>query len=132
MIVMKFGGSSLESGAAVRRIAAIVKSHLAARPVVVVSALGNTTNRLLQIAEETERGRRYNAWKGIKELWEYHSEVAAEVMEEPAYRCLEESLRHQFTALHRLVATLEDEGRELTPALYDEILSYGERLSSGS
>src|SRR5208283_250979 len=130
MIVMKFGGSSLESGAAVRRVTAIVKSHLAAKPVVVVSALGNTTNRLLQIAEETEHGRRYSAWKGIKELWEYHAGVAEEVIEGSAYRCLEESLRHQFTALHRLVATLEDEGRELTPALYDEILSYGERLSS--
>jgi aspartate kinase len=130
MIVMKFGGSSLESAAAVRRVAAIVKSHWAAKPAVVVSALGNTTNRLLQIAEETERGRRYGAWKAIKELWEYHTGVAEEVIEQSAYRCLEESLRHQFTALHRLVATLEDEGSELTPALYDEILSYGERLSS--
>ncbi len=89
MIVMKFGGSSLESAAAVRRVAAIVKSHWAAKPVVVVSALGDTTNRLLQIAEETERGRRYGAWKAIKELWEYHTGVAEEVIEQSAYRCLE-------------------------------------------
>ncbi|MGA7411201.1 MAG: aspartate kinase [Bryobacteraceae bacterium] len=130
MIVMKFGGSSLQSGAAIRRVTGIVKSHLAAKPVVVVSALGNTTNRLLQIAEETKHGHRYSAWKGIKELWECHSSAAEEVIEGPASRCLEDSLRRQFTALHRLVATLEDEGRELTPALYDEILSYGERLSS--
>jgi aspartate kinase len=130
MIVLKFGGSSLQSGAAIRRVTGIVKSQLASKPVVVVSALGNTTNRLLQIAEETEHGRRYGAWKAIKELWEYHTGVAEEVIERSAYPCLEESLRHQFTSLHRLVATLEDEGRELTPALYDEILSYGERLSS--
>jgi aspartate kinase len=130
MIVMKFGGSSLESRAAVRRVIAIVESKLSAKPVVVVSALGNTTNRLLQIAEETKRGRRYNAWKGIKELWEYHAGVAEEVIEGSAYRRLEESLRHQFTALHCLIATIEDEGSELTPGLYDEILSYGERLSS--
>jgi aspartate kinase len=130
MIVMKFGGSSLESGAAIRRVTGIVKSHADAKPVVVVSALGDTTNRLVQIADDAERGHRYIAWKGVKELWEYHSDVAEEVVDGPAYRCLDESLRHHFTALHRIVATLEDEGGELTPALRDEILSYGERLSS--
>jgi len=39
MIVMKFGGSSLESASAIERVASIVKSYLAQRPVVVVSAM---------------------------------------------------------------------------------------------
>ncbi len=47
--------------------------------------------------------------RAISELWEYHTEVAEEVIEASAYRCLDESLRHHFTALHRIVATLEDE-----------------------
>ena len=36
MIVMKFGGTSLESAAAIERAAGIVKTQLARRPVVVV------------------------------------------------------------------------------------------------
>ena len=47
MIVMKFGGTSVESAAAIERVAAIVKARAARRPVVVVSAMGKTTNRLL-------------------------------------------------------------------------------------
>src|ERR1041384_611755 len=44
MIVMKFGGTSVESAAAIERVAGIVKGREARRPVVVVSAMGKTTN----------------------------------------------------------------------------------------
>ena len=50
MIVMKFGGTSVESAEAIERITEIVKSRLDRRPVVVVSAMGKTTNRLLKTA----------------------------------------------------------------------------------
>jgi len=50
MIVMKFGGTSVESAAAIERIAGIVKARRERRPVVVVSAMGKTTNKLLAIA----------------------------------------------------------------------------------
>jgi len=58
MIVMKFGGTSVESDDAIARLVGIVNSHLAERPVVVVSALGKTTNRLLEFAEHARRGDR--------------------------------------------------------------------------
>ena len=51
MIVMKFGGSSVESAAAIDRVVSIVESRLARKPVVVVSAMGKTTNRLLECAQ---------------------------------------------------------------------------------
>lgn len=46
MIVMKFGGTSLESAAAIERAAGIVKMQLARRPVVVASAMGKTTDHV--------------------------------------------------------------------------------------
>ena len=61
MIVMKFGGTSVESAAAMERVAGIVKARLARRPVVVVSAMGKTTNRLLAIAEKAYSGDRDEA-----------------------------------------------------------------------
>ena len=51
MIVMKFGGSSVESREAIARVASIVAARRARNPVVVVSAMGKTTNRLLAMAE---------------------------------------------------------------------------------
>jgi aspartate kinase len=53
MIVMKFGGTSVESASAIARVAGIVKSRANRKPVVVVSAMGKTTNKLLAIAEGT-------------------------------------------------------------------------------
>jgi aspartokinase len=46
---MKFGGTSVESAAAIQRVASIVQARESRRPVVVVSAMGKTTNKLLAI-----------------------------------------------------------------------------------
>ena len=51
MIVMKFGGSSVDSAASIERVVEIVRRHLPRRPIVVVSAMAKTTRRLLESAE---------------------------------------------------------------------------------
>src|SRR5262249_56489879 len=56
MIVMKFGGTSVENAAAIERVAGIVKAREARRPVVIVSAMGRTTNKLLAIASAAVAG----------------------------------------------------------------------------
>ena len=56
MIVMKFGGSSVESAEAIARVARIVRDRLDQRPVVVVSAMGKTTNKLLAIGAKAVSG----------------------------------------------------------------------------
>ncbi len=60
MIVMKFGGTSVESAAAIERVASIVKARANRQPVVVVSAMGKTTNKLLAIAAAAIEGEREN------------------------------------------------------------------------
>src|SRR3954447_26666996 len=72
MIVMKFGGSSVESEEAIRRVAGIVKQFESRRPVVVVSAMGKTTNTLLEIAREAAGGRRDEALALVGELRAAH------------------------------------------------------------
>ncbi len=56
MIVMKFGGTSVESAEAIARAAGIVRGRLDRKPVVVVSAMGKTTNKLLSIAADAVAG----------------------------------------------------------------------------
>ena len=56
MIVMKFGGTSVESAEAIARVAGIVRARLELKPVVVVSAMGKTTNKLLAIAAHAVSG----------------------------------------------------------------------------
>jgi aspartate kinase len=130
MIVMKFGGTSVESSDAIARLVRIVNSHLAQRPVVVVSALGKTTNRLLEFAEHARRGQLYLGSKCLNELQDLHFEVAGQVANGETLRQLEASLQRSFRDLHVILSEVVDEGREVTLALLDEIASFGERMSS--
>jgi aspartate kinase len=126
MIVMKFGGSSVESADAIQRVAGIVRERLEQKPVVVVSAMGKTTNRLLQIAGTAERGDRA-ALSLLETLREFHLHEAAQLGAEEGGA--EEEISATFQELKELIQALLAM-RELTPRLTDAISAYGERLSS--
>ena len=130
MIVMKFGGSSLECASAIEKVASIVKAHLDQRPVVVVSAMGKTTDGLLAAAEHASRGNSYLAWRQLGELRNFHIQETRRLLRSQAQVFIEHHVTPKFRELHVLVTSLAEGERQLTPELKDEILSYGERLSS--
>jgi aspartate kinase len=129
MIVMKFGGSSVESAAAIERVAGIVKARRERRPVVVVSAMGKTTNRLLAIASVAIGGDRQEYIRQIHDLRDFHSREARLVVPLAQRAELDRTLDEHFQELTELVKGLAVLG-ELTPRSIDAISSYGERLSS--
>ncbi|HLH44065.1 MAG TPA: lysine-sensitive aspartokinase 3 [Bryobacteraceae bacterium] len=128
MIVMKFGGTSVESASAVARVAEIVRQRLDRRPLVVVSAMGKTTNRLLQMAESAGGGHSA-ALSMLEDLRDFHLRQAAELGLDDSLQSGPAGLQAQFDELKELVKALLVM-RELTPRLTDAICSYGERLSS--
>src|SRR5580698_11547620 len=99
IIVMKFGGSSLESSNAIARLVGTVNAHLAQRPVIVVSALGKTTNRLLEFAEHARRGELYLGLKCLNEVQDHHFEVAGQVANGEALHRLDIFLQRSFRDL---------------------------------
>jgi aspartate kinase len=119
MIVMKFGGSSVESAEAIQRVTEIVKSRLDRRPIVVVSAMGKTTNRLLTIADLAVGGQRDEALRELVSLRDFHLRESG----------MERTVDEHFQELAELVKGLAVLG-ELTPRSIDAISSFGERLSS--
>jgi aspartate kinase len=129
MIVMKFGGTSVESAAAIERVAGIVRAREARRPVVVVSAMGKTTNKLLAIASTAIAGRREEYIRQLHDLRDYHSREARLVVPLSERAGLDRFLDDHFQELTELVKGLAVLG-ELTPRSIDAISSYGERLSS--
>jgi len=72
MIVMKFGGSSVASATALEWVAGIVKSRLEDQPVLVVSAMGKTTDRLVEMMQHAARGSAYSARCLFEELCRFH------------------------------------------------------------
>ena len=126
---MKFGGSSVESASAIERVAGIVRDRRQRRPVVVVSAMGSTTNRLLAIAQEAVEGRRQQALQRIHELRDFHSHHARQVTPLEDRAELDLFLDDHFQELTELIKGLAVLG-EASPRALDAISSYGERLSS--
>jgi aspartate kinase len=129
MIVMKFGGTSVESAAAIERVAGIVRARQDRRPVVVVSAMGKTTNKLLEIADAAIQGKRQEYIAQLHDLRDFHSREARAVVPLEHRSELDQALDAHFQELTELVKGLAVLG-ELTPRSIDAISSYGERLSS--
>jgi len=122
MLVMKFGGTSVESEAAIERLATIVRSYAADQPIVVVSAMGKTTNRLLEAAHLAVSGQRTEALDKIESLRAYHHQEA------DGYGAAS-LIEDHFQELTELIRGLSILG-ELTPRSIDAISSFGERISS--
>ncbi len=128
MIVMKFGGTSVESQDAIARVVNIVRSQEERRPIVVVSAMGKTTNRLLHAAREAAAGRRDQALTIVDELRAHHLTHGLALAGAAAAN-LDRFIRTHFEWLDELVKGLSVVG-ELSPRSMDAIASIGERLSS--
>ena len=129
MIVMKFGGSSLESAAAIERVIGIVRRRLGRRPAVVVSAMGKTTNSLLGMADEAAAGNLSAAIARLRAIEDFHRRETEQLVSEAGKKDPEMVLSDHFRGLGEILEGLCSV-RELTPRSLDAVASYGERLSS--
>src|SRR5438876_3790141 len=116
MIVMKFGGTSVEDAAAIDRSCGIVVERVSRKPFVVVSALGGATNGLLEAGTFAARGEIGKAMTIADRLEYRHIELLPSTAE-------------QFVRLRELLKALGAIG-EFSPRTQDLIASYGEALSS--
>ncbi len=130
MIAVKFGGTSVGDADAIARTAGIVAGRLARSPIVVVSALAGTTNRLIEIADHASNGQLIVALSIVEELRTRHFEVVD--------RLLDGDARHDdivaetgalFDELAHLAEALSVLGH-LTPRSQDAVAAMGERLSA--
>jgi aspartate kinase len=97
--------------------------------VVVVSAMGKTTNNLLAMAADAAAGDRGAAAAQLRAIEEYHRGEAAKLVSDARRKELEMVLADHFRGLGEIVEGLCSV-RELTPRSLDVVASYGERLSS--
>ena len=130
MIVAKFGGTSVGDAAAIERAAAIVAERAPRQPLVVVSALGGTTNALIALAEQASNGQLILAIRGVEALRERHLKVAGELLGNgtDAIEVIGE-LSATFDELAALAEALSVLGHATTRSI-DAIASKGELLSS--
>jgi aspartate kinase len=129
MIVMKFGGSSVESASAIERVAGIVSRALVWKPVVVVSAIGKTTQQLLTIGEEAAAGQKEHAHQRLAAIRQMHEREISALVPASSGRQMQQILDFEFTEMADLLEVISA-AEEFAPASVDALSSYGERLSS--
>src|SRR6202161_2251473 len=129
MIVMKFGGTSVEDARAIERVAAIVKGRLPQRPVVGVSAMAKGTDTLLTMARAAGAGERKTALKLCRSLQERHYNTASELLGAALFTDFHSELGSDFEALDELLRGISAVG-ELTPRTTDHVAAFGEMLSA--
>ena len=132
LVVMKFGGTSVEDPAAIARTASIVAGRVAAgkKPVVVVSAMARVTDQLLRCAASSAQGDRTGALAISSRLRSRHRDTAAAlVKDQKEAAALVNWMDQKFDQLDEILRGLAAI-LELTPRISDLIVSYGERLSS--
>jgi aspartate kinase len=129
VVVMKFGGTSVEDPAAITRTAGIVAGRIAMgkRPVVVVSALAKVTDQLLRAGTAAAAGDRTGALAISSRLRCRHRDTAVALVKDAAeLSCyIDQKFDSLDEILRGLAAILE-----LTPRISDLVVSYGERISS--
>ena len=132
LVVMKFGGTSVEDPAAIGRTAAIVAGRVAQgkSPVVVVSAMAKVTDQLLRAASCAAAGDRTGALAISSRLRSRHRDTACALVKDQAATAeLQNAIDEKFDSLDEILRGLAAI-LELTPRISDLIVSYGERISS--
>ncbi|MEO1257857.1 MAG: aspartate kinase [Bacteroidota bacterium] len=122
--IFKFGGASVKDAESVKNVASILQRYKKEKLMVVVSAMGKSTDKLEKIVDAftKQNGEALTLFEEFKRL---HFELVAQLFEEG--EAVFDELNDTFVAAEW---TLEDEPHPNYDFVYDQIVSIGELASS--
>ncbi len=125
MQVFKFGGASVKSAENIKNVVSIVEKYRNSELLVVVSAIGKTTDKLAKIT--TNYVKQEGDYFGLlEELKQEHFQILDELFESrnhPVY----DDIANTFVEVEWI---LEEEPQDEFDYLFDQIVSIGELLST--
>ena len=126
MQVFKFGGASVSTVERIRKVGDILKQHEGEKILVVVSAMGKTTNALEKVAEVFFNGKKDEALSLFEQVKQQHLTTAKYLLVTGYLEC-EEQLKSFFTEVEWL---LHDKPVRHYDYYYDQVVCVGELLST--
>jgi aspartate kinase len=129
LVVMKFGGTSVENSDAIQRVSEIVKSREGHGRVVVVSALAKFTDQLVLMGQKAAAGEVEVSLGLSKQQRERHLRTAKELLGSKLYPAIEPKIEATFDQLEDFLRGVSAV-KELSPRSSDYLLSFGELISS--
>ena len=125
MIVFKFGGASVKSADAVKNIVNILERY-PEKIVVVVSAMGKTTNALERIIENFFNKNEKATGEEYSELKDYHYSILEGLFDDRGHEVYDD-IGKVFAALTERLAVEPTLNYDFD---YDQIIGFGEVLST--
>jgi aspartate kinase len=125
MKVFKFGGASVKDASGVRNVAEIIKKYTDDQPVlIVVSAMGKTTNRLEKLLDDWLERQPYA--QNLADIRAYHRQIANDLFPTGG----EDLFQQLEAAFIQLESLLTQANNEQYDESYDQVVSQGEIISS--
>lgn len=128
-IVMKFGGTSVADASAFERVARIVATQREASPVVVLSAMSGVTDGLLAATNKACAGDVELAIDSLSDAFAQHNVVANKLLPVTQAAQFSTHLEDASFQIRELLQTIAQDSTQ-AKVLQDEVVSFGERLSS--
>jgi len=126
MQVFKFGGASVNSVERVKNVGDILKLYPNEKILVVISAMGKTTNALEKVTDAFYAGKKEEALQLFQQVKQQHLNTAKFLLVTNAIAC-EEQLNNFFTEVEWL---LHDKPVRDYDYYYDQVVCIGELLST--
>jgi aspartate kinase len=126
MKIFKFGGASVNSIERIQNLPSILNQFNNEKILVVISAMGKTTNALEKVAEAFFAGRKDNALQLFNEVKQQHNTTAKYLLVKNALAC-DEQLLNIYTEAEWL---LHDNPVREFDYYYDQLVCVGELLST--
>ncbi len=125
MQVYKFGGASVKDAAAVKNVVAILKQYATIKKVVVISAMGKTTNGLEAVVNTYYAGD--VSWKErLQEVVEQHNQIVNDLFDNGGEVCLGK----MRVLVEKVSDFLIQNHSKNYNFIYDQVVSLGEYLST--
>jgi aspartate kinase len=124
MLVFKFGGASVKDADGIVNLASIVKKFDEEQLLIVVSAMGKTTNALEKLTKAYVDGSEYLN-DIFSEIKDYHYNIAKDLFE-PNHSVFNE-IANTFVEIDWII---EDDPHDDYDFTYDQIVSIGEMVST--
>ena len=130
MQVFKFGGASIKDANGVKNIASVLQKVGYKKTLVVVSAMGKTTNAI-ELVIKNYFENKTELQSSLQEVKKYHNEILLDLFDPDSYR----DVNHQA---FKKINTLFDELNSFLKTnkspdynfVYDQVIGYGELLST--
>lgn len=124
MKILKFGGASVKDGAGVKNVCKVLQTIAASEVLIVVSAMGKTTNAL-EVVVKNYFDKSPALSESIQTIKDYHKQIISELFD--SNHAVYTDIEAYFTELNDFLDKNKSQNYNF---VYDQVVSFGEMISS--